>query len=77
MKLSKYVLNERERERVSTSGTRNHACKSAGVALWLLPAQSRSWACRVLGRGRREIPELAPSVKTNFFLQSLAARTPL
>lgn len=77
MKLSKDVLNERASERTSTSGTRNHACKPAGVAVWLLPAQSRSWVCRVLGRGRREVPELALSVKTNFFVQSLAARTPL
>lgn len=77
MKLSKDVLNERASERTSKSGTRNHACKSAGVAVWLLPAQSGSWVCRVLGRGRREVPEPALSVKTNFFLQSLAARMPL
>ena len=73
MKLSKYVLNEREREiererereregeggreggreGAGTSGTRNHVIESAGVAVWLLPAQSGSWACRVLGRNHR------------------------
>lgn len=75
MKLSKYVVNETESERAlqeletmssNLQGLLDGCCHTGG-----------SWVCRVLGKGPRALPELALSVRTDFFLQSLAARTPL